>query len=501
MGRAAPQSRQQETVKPSHGSRCTLCARYYFHSLKKLVKLPQDFGAGPLPTTVLPQATERWRQLVCTEPVITGFICEKTCLQKLRKQCKLSAATAKTRTQLLEVASRSNDYVHKPKGPTWALTGEARARFDRVAVSDRCGAAQLRQTLPPPAAFEELDQRLSSMVSRPTDSAFRDQLWAIVAALLPPQPLRWVETIEGMGVGEYGPPLLAGSELSLLLADDNHDDARKKLLSTSDVSVLHEVIVQGHALDPITAQGCIAPGSSRSCLDHDVTQWRNELTYPTEQHGNLHQRYGWANPDCHSSRLLLHEANVPLLVHQQHESVPDAIAGETAAPVLMYGPSLAKILPEGHPGRVALEMLDPKDGASWMDCILPLAPDHALFGKTVGQVVRALGEDQAYGHGHGFERLVFSGTAGGNPSCIWLPTEPQRKGIKKKKKKKKKSGKKGMARPLLGGNGVLEYNDASMCCTIHTDGWSTVSHPGRLARDQCIPAWALLTGGLGKAKI
>ena len=23
----------------------------------------------------------------------------------------------------------------------------------------------------------------------------------------------------------------------------------------------------------------------------------------------------------------------------------------------------------------------------------------------------------------------------------------------------------------------------------------------RLARDQCIPAWALLTGGLGKAKI
>ena len=24
---------------------------------------------------------------------------------------------------------------------------------------------------------------------------------------------------------------------------------------------------------------------------------------------------------------------------------------------------------------------------------------------------------------------------------------------------------------------------------------------GRLARDQCIPAWALLTGGLGKAKI
>ena len=96
---------------------------------------------------------------------------------------------------------------------------------------------------------------------------------------------------------------------------------------------------------------------------------------------------------------------------------------------------------------------------------------------------------------------MFSGTAGGNPSCIWLPTEPQRKGIKKKKKKKKKSGKKGMARPLLGGNGVLEYNDASMCCTIHTDGWSTVSHPGRLARDQCIPAWALLTGGLGKAKV
>ena len=40
---------------------------------------------------------------------------------------------------------------------------------------------------------------------------------------------------------------------------------------------------------------------------------------------------------------------------------------------------------------------------------------------------------------------------------------------------------------------------------LRFEGMNYLSHQSdprvRLARDQCIPAWALLTGGLGKAKI
>ena len=48
----------------------------------------------------------------------------------------------------------------------------------------------------------------------------------------------------------------------------------------------------------------------------------------------------------------------------------------------------------------------------------------------------------------------------------------------------------------------LDFGDLLLLTWLHPPGMARGRGPrGRLARDQCIPAWTLLTGGLGKAMI
>jgi hypothetical protein len=132
------------------------------------------------------------------------------------------------------------------------------------------------------------------------------------------------------------------------------------------------------------------------------------------------------------------------------------------APVLVYAPSLPRLLPPGHPGRAALEMLQPTEGDSWLDCVLPLPPDHALCGSTVGQVLGRLEsrDSKAYGHGHATERLVSAGTMGGNVSQAWVhAVKPPP--VAGGKKRKAADSAPALLRPIIGANGVLEWDDAS----------------------------------------
>jgi hypothetical protein len=144
----------------------------------------------------------------------------------------------------------------------------------------------------------------------------------------------------------------------------------------------------------------------------------------------------------------------------------------------MYLPRLDLLLAPGHPGRVALESLLPAEGASWLDSILPLPPDHSLKGSTLADVLTRLAADgsvgKAYGHGHAFERLTYTGTMGDSASATWVP--PQ---VNKKEGAREQ-------RPLIGGT-ILEWNQASSA--LHYGLVNACVPAAEALLQMLLPAW------------
>ena len=147
-------------------------------------------------------------------------------------------------------------------------------------------------------------------------------------------------------------------------------------------------------------------------------------------------------------RGLQHLSFTPLLLDLPDPLPPAGADG--VAPVLMYTPSVHKLLPRGHPGRTTLEALLPPEGGTWLDCAPHLPADHTMAGWTLADILRALPESsKPYGHGHGFERLQTSGTQGDNVSQTWVPDN------------KRGSADNRVQRPLLAGQSIMEWDDAS----------------------------------------
>jgi hypothetical protein len=303
-------------------------------------------------------------------------------------------------------------------------------------------------------------------VERPNDKRLRAQVWRKIDETLAAsggEQLVWHEEIAGMGPGDAGPPILSHSQLVPFNDEvgDTLDDARVVLLACSTTKVLHEIDVLGHALDQLDREGDLANGRRRRFLriDEEITRWRNPLI---DEPGNkFHQAFGWANVDAPKySCLLEHPEHVPLLVKQVHEPNADLAAGaEGETPVLMYAPAVHKLLPIGHPGRVALEALQHSVGdesTTWLDSVLPLPPDHSFAGSTLRQVLTALPNNcKPYGHGHGFEFLTTTGTQGNNVSQTWVPFDLP------PKKRRRVEQEVRVQRPLVTGQGILGWNDAA----------------------------------------
>ena len=170
-------------------------------------------------------------------------------------------------------------------------------------------------------------------------------------------------------------------------------------------------------------------------------------------------------------------SNVPLLVTQEHSPNELLAAGpQGTAPVLMYGPAVYKLLARGHPGRIALEMLQHLTSEeSWLECVLPLPPDHKMAGSKLSTILKLLGaRGKAYGHGHGFERLVTLVTMGDNVSQTWVhPIPPSIPRGHKNKKRRAAKNEAFAQRPMLGANGVLKWDDASSALQYGTVGACT----------------------------
>ena len=122
----------------------------------------------------------------------------------------------------------------------------------------------------------------------------------------------------------------------------------------------------------------------------------------------LGHRVGWMDHRRSSCRLLEHHSAVPLLVTQHHDEQQELAAGASMAPVLMYAPALHRLLRPGHPGRAALEQLLPPEGGTWLDCVLPLPPDHHMCGWTLDQANSA---GVAGGRDHSSTDWPFSNAA------------------------------------------------------------------------------------------
>ena len=219
------------------------------------------------------------------------------------------------------------------------------------------------------------------------------RMYMIGAAAADGNAVCWFEELQGMAPDELGPPLLLDARLleqSSLEVGDGLDDARAVLLSTVDTKVLHEISVRGHALDQLDLAGMLLHDKRQLSIDEVVTRYRSPLR--DGQSCKLFQCYGWADPDSTHCKLFRHPAEVPLLVTQQHAPDASLAAGTDGfAPVLMYSPAVHKLLPHGHPGRVALEMLQhPGSEHSWLHCVLPLPPDHSFHGRTLLDVLQVL---------------------------------------------------------------------------------------------------------------
>ena len=480
--------------------RCALCGVMHPPRALTLKDLPEELG-GELPSSLQEQACTAWEKR-SLPLVATGKLCSDKCWRKMLRACKRKpTATMVQPRSSTSTAAPPPGYVHTfPVRPSLVATA-ALLRFDRaLAAPPRAPASYL-------AGWEQLDGMVSQTVARPWDADHRAQIWQELLILPPTQsPVRWVETLQAMGGDDLGPPLLLDSKLASIQTADNFTSCRERLLALGSSCVLHEIVMDGHALDPLGKDGCHV--AERSLLDLEVTKHRfpliNSAPYGNEVLGPLRDRFGWADPDISQTcRLLEHPEHAPLIVWQQHEKLPGAAAGEETAPVLMYAPSLPKVLPEGHPGRVALERLEPAAGESWMKCQPLLPPDHSMSGQTLDQIVKQLSlTDKAAGHGHGFERLVsshFNGVCCGQTSVPQYNTvlddssgEPPAK-----RRRGKYTGVK-VRRPLIGHNGVLEWNDASSalqfgtvsCCIPAAEAalhLLPVDHPCRSAHTRLAP--------------
>ena len=461
----------------SHDDRCALCAIAHPARSKGLKPLP-DEQQGELPIALHEHARNAWdkRNLPL---VATGKVCKHKCWAKVLEACRpKTSRRMQSRSSTSEATAQAPAYQHRVRCRPSLLAAASLLRFDRVFSGSRGVTSS-------PAGWEQLGDMVSQIVGKPNDVEFRQKVWRAILKRPPGSSVRWIETLEAMSGDDLGPPMLLSSELASPQVADSFSGSREKLLALGDSSFLHEVILEGHALDPIGRDGCLI---ANQCLfDAEVTHWRFPLLNNADLGdgvvlGPLRDRFGWADPDIRTTcRLLEHDEAVPLLVWQRHACLPNAIAGEEKALVLMYSPYLPNVLPVGHPGRVALERLQPRAGESWMECKPLLPPDHAMSGLTVDAIAKQLKQtDKAYGHGHGFERLVMTHfcTADSNDTSIpemndvldddnggnclqrHLPKVFGPPPAKRPRRSGKYHGVKAR-RPLVGGNGVLDWDDAS----------------------------------------
>ena len=453
---APPCLGKSRTMEASEGcKRCELCAAAIAPRSKQIKSLVKDLGISSLPGRLLTEQCCNWRRLTDGEPLQTGVVHIQKCFGKVKyalsldaKEMAASAAALATRSGVL---------------PSDAPPPRKRNKLGQAAELRFGAASVLRpaRRVPLSAEWSTAAAHIAKVVDCPDDAARREQAWRMLAHEPPVctharrrQPLTWYEEVCAMGPDDLGPPLLTTSQLLPFNDDvgDGYDPAREQLLHASKCNVLHEVEIIGHALDQLDCQGNLVSEHTRCLLDEEVTRYRNQLR-DCETLGPLFQRFGWANPDKPKTcKLLRHPAHVPLLVTERHKPVADlAVGADGFAPVLMYCPSLPKMLPDGHPGRVALEMLLPADDSdeSWLACKLPLPPDHSMAGWTLRAVLLELpAHGKAHGHGHGFERLSASGTSGGSSGVCWVPSN--KRGSKQAR----------VQRPLIS-DVVLEWNNAS----------------------------------------
>ena len=492
-------------------TRCQLCAKLPPARSKAQMPLPARL-CGELPAALLPDADSRWNTLVGMEPQSTGRLCQKCharVVGEARKAdawCRDAAVAQATRGHRGGVAAHRGGVAAHPKQQR--LTEEASLRFEqRVLPLDATRALGLpygeaRPSLPAP--WHRTSSMFDQLPGRPNDHGLRSACWheldrSLAEGRQKPQPLVVLELLRGMGPDDPGPPLLMSSQLLPYNDEigDGLDEARAALLKTSNSICMHEIEVEGHALDQLTCTGRTVHDRRWLCIDEEATRYRNPLLTKT----GLYSRFGWADPD-HAAHCCLfrHPGHVPLLVSQRHEPNPDLGAGaDGVAPVLMYTPSVHKLLPRGHPGRTALEALLPPEGGTWLDCAPHLPADHTMAGWTLADILSALPESsKPYGHGHGFERLQTSGTQGDNVSQTWVPDN------------KRGSADHRVQRPLLAGQSIMEWDDASsalhygVVCACIPAAEAAVAmllpfdHPSRRARTRLAPNGRVWTYQAGK---
>jgi len=424
-----------------------------------------------------------------------------------KMEALLAKAAPKTRSGDEAVAEAESLSPVPKRGKYARLTDEARQRFNQIATS-------LRPAPAAPPEWRESALSAKAMPERPNDGALRESVWSQLEgprSSRSREALTLLEEIEGMGPGEYGPPILSRSALVRFNDEvgDGLDEARVELLATSKLKVLHEIEVRGHALDDLDADGRLLHDQRPLRIDEEVTRHRLPLE------GDLYRKYGWADPDHPDGcALLLHPPHAALLVSQQRPSAAEG-SGEpgeaegsskgeetpppVTVPVLMYSPALPELLPPGHPGRVALEALQPAEGESWLDCVLPLPPDHTMHGWTLRRVLAKLPPGcKPYGHGHGFEFLTCTGTQGDAASCTWVP------------RNKRGSSEKRVQRPLIAAQSILAWDDASSAlhygivnaCIPAAEAAMELllppDHPSRKARTRLAPYGRVFTYQAGK---
>ena len=89
----------------------------------------------------------------------------------------------------------------------------------------------------------------------PNDKSLRARLWRTLLTTSVPTSqtgVRWLDQINGMGphsTGDFGPPLITRARLQSVEASDEFNESRTALMRISGSQLLHEIEIQGHALD------------------------------------------------------------------------------------------------------------------------------------------------------------------------------------------------------------------------------------------------------------
>ena len=526
-------------VVAASAMRCELCARKFLPRTTDF-QLLAKLGVTTLPASLQSHAQARRVQLAVVDTALSGRVCKGTCARRVRAATDaLSNDTRESRRADQVSGSSSRDVetaaplVVEPQPKRARLGTDASLRFEAATTATTATEWADERICAPwaklPKKWRAAGHSVMQTVHRPADRCLRAQAWRETfnaandycaasggGVATGGDTVCYFEELQGMAPHEYGPPLLLDARLltrdnsSFLETGDGYDEAREQLLATAAVNLLHEIEVRGHALDQLDNRGRLLHNVRQLQIDEDSTRWRNPLSDGTAEMA-LFQRYGWADPDSRHCQLLVHPADVPLLVTQRHEPNSSlAVGSDGRAPVLMYGPAIHKLLAHGHPGRVALEMLQhPGPGQSWLHCKLPLPPDHRMHGWTLLSVLESL-EDRgkAYGHGHGYERLVATGTMGSNVSQTWV--HPMRREHRHKKARKAAHGGVYAQRPLVSANGCLEWDDASSALqygTVHAcipaaeaalELLLPQDHPARRYSTRLAPAGRVFTYQAGK---